>query len=286
MPLIVDCKSQSAPYWNRDNITTAYLEDIRKYPVLTHEQTIELFKKYRYGNKVESEKAKNRLVECNQRFIVSVARKMSYGNDMMDLVSEANIGLMEAIENYDIKKNIKFMTYAIFWIRKYIIKYLAQSRSVVAPYNADRVATYVNKVKNSFYLKNGRIPSCEEVNEILEENYNFTLPNEDITKPKYMSIDAPVSEELYYRNQEYEAKSSVSPFNDIMDREEECERVESLLSKLNDKESEIMRMLYGIGTEEMTINGVSEVVGLTGERVRQIRNDAITKLKAYIVKSK
>jgi RNA polymerase primary sigma factor len=148
------------------------------------------------------------------------------------------------------------------------------------------VATYVNKVKNSFYLKNGRMPSCEEVNEILNEKYNFTLPHEDIIRAKYVSIDAPVSEDAYYRNQEYEAKSSVSPLNDIMEREEECERVESLLSKLNDKESEIMRMLYGIGTEEMTINGVSETVGLTGERVRQIRNDAIAKLKAYIVKSK
>lgn len=285
MAFIVDCKSPSAPYWNRNNITTAYLDDIRKYPTLTHEQTLELFKKYRYGNKIESENAKKRLVECNQRFIVSVARKMCRGNDMMDLVNEANIGLIEAIENYDMSKNIKFMTYAVFWIRKYITRYISQTKSVVTPYNADRVATYVGKVKNSFYLKNGRMPSCEEVNDILERKYKFTLPNEDILETRYISVDtlcSDVHEDNYSRYREYNAKSAISPFIDMMNNEENQAQVENLLSKLTAKESQVLRMLYGIGTEEMTISGVSEVIGLTGERVRQIRNEAVTKLKKFV----
>ena len=135
------------------------------------------------------------------------------------------------------------------------------------------------------------MPSCEEVNDILDRKYGFTLPSEDIVKARYVSIDTLYNNDnrfgdRYTTLKEYNAKTSTSPINDIMDRSENRNTVERLLSKLSGKESQVLRMLYGIGMEEMTINNVSEVIGLSGERVRQIKNEAVTKLRAFVVNAK
>ena len=121
--MVFDCKTK-AQFIQRSDISTIYFNEIRKYPLLTVKEERNLLYAIKFGNRAESEEARERIIKCNQRFVISAAKKWQNGSNFMDIVNEGNIGLMTAIEKFDINKKQRFLTYAVFWIRKAINEYI------------------------------------------------------------------------------------------------------------------------------------------------------------------
>lgn len=289
MAVIINCKSENSQFWNRNELTLAYFDDIKKYPVLSIEEERELLIKYKNGTKQESEQALHKLVECNQRFVVSVARRWSTQENLMDVVNEANLGLIKAINCFDLDKKQRLITYAVFWIRKYITNYVCTTSRMIKPINAHKVFTYVNKIINRFFAENGRTPYPEEIQQILKDDYNIILSNkEDVAQFVVSSIDAKFGTDDEDGNTMAEsglfAMSTAS--NDVNNNIETMNTkhlVASILSILKPREKDIIKRYYGIDCDEETLDSIGEKHNLTRERCRQIVNEVIEKLKNTLI---
>ena len=185
--LIINCKSISTST-NNDEMVDKYFADIRKYKKLTHEEQKELLYKIKNGNGKESEKARKELIEGNQRIIASVARKLSKGDDFTDLVSEGTIGLNKAIDKFNLGYGQNFITYAIFWITKYMIEYIIEYRNIITPKNANKVYSYVSAANNKFFLENCRYPTIEELQQLLENKEVMFPKKEDLIQHPFLSL--------------------------------------------------------------------------------------------------
>lgn len=289
MSLIVNCKSQDTQYWNRNDLTVAYFEDIKKYPVLSIEEEKELLFIYKNGNKKESEQALHKLVECNQRFVVSVARRWSTQENLMDVVNEANMGLIKAINCFDLDKKQRLITYAVFWIRKYITNYVSTTSKLIKPVNAHKIFTYVNKTVNRFFAENGRMPYPEEVQEILKERHNIILCEDDVLQYTVSSIDTKASFNDESENQtfgeigEFAKKTSSNNINNEIEKSNLKHYVQTILSILTPRERDIVTRHYGIGCEVETLEDIGKRHNLTRERCRQILVSVIDKLKDKLI---
>lgn len=290
MSVIVNCKSENTQFWNRNELTLSYFEDIKRFPVLSIEEEQELLKQFKNGSKQESESALHRLVECNQRFVVSVARRWSTQENLMDIVNEANLGLIKAIHCFDLDKKQRLITYAVFWIRKYITNYVCSTAKMVKHVNAHKVFTYVNKIVNMFFAENGRTPYPEEIQTILKDEYNIILSNkEDVAQFTVSSIDA-----KYGYDDDDDSNTmaesglfAMSTSSDNITAEIESlsikHLVSSILSLLKPREQDIIKRYYGIGCDEETLESIGERHNLTRERCRQIVNTVIEKLKNTLI---
>lgn len=286
MALIVDCKSSSL-YWNRNNVTMLYFDDIKKYDILTPTEEYELFEKIKFGTPSEKVKAREKIIQCNQRFIVSAARRWSTYNNLPDLINEANIGLMKAIDNFDHTINKRFLTYAIWWIRKELNAYLITKENVVKTKNAHKIYISANKVRNEFYSREGRYPTTEEIKELIYKNYNYDIRhNEDLYELRVSSIDETYSNDgddasfTMEDNSEYAMVSSSCNIEENIEKDYEKSFVESLLVTLNDREQEIIKLLYGINeVRELSIDEVADKLNMSRERVRQLKFAILDKLK-------
>ena len=285
MSLVVDCKNQNTSFWNRDENTLMYFDDIRNTPLLSQEEERELLRITKMGDANEALAARNRLVECNQRFIVSVARKWASSNNLLDIVNEANLGLLEAIDEYDINLNNRLLTYAIHHIRKHIQTYVVTKQPLMHPKNPFKIYNYVAKVKNKFFAENHYFPSNEQVQEILWEKYKIRIAHsEDIQQYNFESIYANESDcdkdghALTY-NVDYEVKTATNNISDHIEQYDKRIEVDELLSNLPEREQSILRYYYGIGCNEISLDEIAEKVHLSHERVRQIIKSSIDKLK-------
>lgn len=286
MALIVDCKSSSV-YWNRNDVTMRYFDDIKKYDLLTPSEEYELFEKIRNGNPEEQAKAREKIIQCNQRFIVSAARRWSTYNNLPDLINEANIGLMKAIDNFNHKINKRFLTYAIWWIRKELNSYLITKENVIKTKNAHKIYTSANRVRNEFYSREGRFPTTEEVKELIHETYNYDIRhNEDLYELRVSSIDETYSSDsddasfTIEDNSDFAVVSATCNIDDDIEKDYEKEIISSLLSTLSEREQTIIKLLYGINEiREYNIDEVSEKMNISRERVRQLKISIIEKLK-------
>lgn len=289
MALIVDCKSSSV-YWNRNDVTMRYFDDIKKYDLLTPSEEYELFEKIRNGTPEEQAKSREKIIQCNQRFIVSAARRWSTYNNLPDLINEANIGLMKAIDNFNHKINKRFLTYAIWWIRKELNSYLITKENVIKTKNAHKIYTSANRVRNEFYSREGRFPTTEEVKELIHETYNYDIRhNEDLYELRVSSIDEVYSSDSddnsfsLEDNSDFTAVSSTCNIDDDIENDYEKEIISSLLSTLTEREQTIIKLLYGINEiREYNIDEVSEKMNISRERVRQLKFSIIEKLKSEL----
>lgn len=264
---------------NRDEGTlNKYLADVSNIEMITVEEEIELARKIRVE---DDEQAMNKLVRSNLRFVISVAKQyQGQGLPLQDLINEGNMGLIKAATKFDETKGFKFISYAVWWIRQSILQALSeQSRTVRVPYNQ---ITNINKLKrqhNELEQKFGREPTVSELVEIGDFNNDKV---DELMRLKYrpLSIDSKVndSEDDTYLSL-MEDENTIKPEENSM-KESLSTDLNRVLSNLKPKESEIIRAYFGIGEEEKTLSEVSQVVGLTRERVRQIKERAIKKLKS------
>jgi len=258
-----------------------YLNDIGKIPMLTADEEAELAKRIREGDQVALEK----LTKANLRFVVSVAKQyQNQGLSLSDLINEGNVGLMKAAKRFDETKGFKFISYAVWWIRQSILQAIVEySRIVRLPLN--KVGSYnkVNEAFLSFVQEFEREPTNEELAELLEmtpkEVSNMLKGN-----GRHLSVDAPLSGEdgdstmLDVITNDGDA----SPDETLMEQSLK-EEVQQGLSILSPREVEVLSAYYGLnGHKALTLEEIGELYSLTRERVRQIKERAIRRLrKAY-----
>lgn len=257
------------------NIYELYLKDIQKYEMLDNVKSRKLLYTYKNGTQKERKKAKDELIGGHQRFVISIAKKFSRGNNIMDIVAEGNMGLMRAIEEYNLESDAKFTTYATFWVRKAIIHYININEPMVTPSNAIKIATYVPKVKSKFLNENCRQPTTEEIQEILMRDYRISIPNqEDIIGYVKNSID-----EKYERDEEgqefmesnaYTSATAECNTDSFTKGYDEKSVVQRILSNFNERDAYIIKCIYGIECNPKTMDDIADELGLSYERVRQI----------------
>jgi RNA polymerase primary sigma factor len=220
------------------------------------------------------------LTRANLRFVVSVAKQyQNQGLSLPDLINEGNLGLIKAAEKFDETRGFKFISYAVWWIRQSILQALAeQSRIVRLPLNQVGSLNKINKAFNKFEQEYERTPTPEELAETLE------LPKEKITDTlrvsgRHVSVDSPFIEgednsllDVLVNNDSPKADTKL--LNESLIKE-----IERALSTLTERERDIVRLFFGIGCQEMTLEEIGERFGLTRERVRQIKEKAIRRLR-------
>lgn len=265
------------------NIYETYLKDISRYGTIDGNKMREYLITYKNGTQKEKKIAKERLVGSLQRFVLSIANKFSFGNNLMDIIGEGNIGLMKAIETYDINSEVKFTTYATYWVRKTIMAYLTFDEPIVKPRNAIKLATYVPKITQEFWNKNSRQPTTEEIQEILYERYKLNvLDKEDLISFQPTSIDEKYESDddgqEFMENNLYTSRTAKCDTDSFVKNNDEKTVVNQILSKLSDRDAYIIKCIYGIDCEPKSMGDVAVEVGISNERVRQIAVNGVTKL--------
>ncbi len=254
-----------------------YLQEIGREELVSPEEEVELAQRIRKGDQAALEK----LTKANLRFVVSVAKQyQNQGLSLPDLINEGNLGLIKAAEKFDETRGFKFISYAVWWIRQSILQALAeQSRIVRLPLNQVGSLNKINKALSKFEQENERQPSSEELSEMID------VPKDKISDTlrvsgRHVSVDAPFVEG------EDNSLLDVLPNDDSpsadkgLVNESLNTEIERALSTLSTREREIIKSFFGIGCQEMTLEEIGERFGLTRERVRQIKEKAIRRLKS------
>lgn len=301
--------TNSSNFVQRTEAVKAFLADINKTKVMTAQEEKDLFAKYE--DSVERVKSvtnsslpaeqkqsiisreekiqtdiRNEIILRNQRFNFAVAKRYDTKEILMDLVNVGTIGMYEAFEKYDYKEGVRFCSFAVWYIRRAINAYLVKENLTVRSVNNTRVIPKVKKIENDFYLKNGRRPSGVEVMDILLEKYGIEVAAEsDIYGVKVESIDASLGEDednTFEKCSDFNAATaSKNAFEEEIDNESLSVDTKRALSVLNEREKTIVCMSAGYGyTKEYKDKEIAEVLGLTSERVRQLRHSAIKKFAA------
>ena len=254
-----------------------YLQEIGREQLLSVEEEVELSQRIRKGDR----RALDTLVRSNLRFVVSVAKQyQNQGLSLPDLINEGNVGLIKAAEKFDETRGFKFISYAVWWIRQTILQALAeQSRIVRLPLNQVSAVNKITKAITKFEQEYERKPSAEELSELVDEvpeKINDSLR----ASGRHVSVDAPFVEgEDNSLLDVMENTDSPNADNTLINESLQME-ISRALDILNDRERDIIEMSFGIAQSEMTLEEIGDRFGLTRERVRQIREKAIRKLRA------
>ena len=253
-----------------------YLQEIGREELITVEEEVELAGRIRNGDRAALEK----LTRANLRFVVSVAKQyQNQGLSLPDLINEGNLGLIKAAEKFDETRGFKFISYAVWWIRQSILQALAeQSRIVRLPLNQVGSINKINKALQHFEQQYERKPSAEELAEELDipvDKIADTLKMSGL----HISVDAPFVEGednslIDVMVNEDSPNADRGLINESLSKE-----IDRALATLTDREAEIIRKFFGIGVPEMTLEEIGEEFGLTRERVRQIKEKAIRRLR-------
>ncbi len=253
-----------------------YLQEIGKEDLITVEEEVELAQRIRKGD----QRALEKLTRANLRFVVSVAKQyQNQGLSLPDLINEGNLGLIKAAEKFDETRGFKFISYAVWWIRQSILQALAeQSRIVRLPLNQVGSLNKINKAYARFEQENERRPSPEELAETLD------LPAEKVADTlrvsgRHISVDAPFVEGEDNSLLDVLVNDDSPIADKTLINESLSTEVERALSTLTERERDIIKLFFGINCQEMTLEEIGEKFGLTRERVRQIKEKAIRRLR-------
>lgn len=253
-----------------------YLQEIGREQLLTVEEEVELSQRIRRGDHW----AQDILVRSNLRFVVSVAKQyQNQGLSLPDLINEGNMGLIKAAEKFDETRGFKFISYAVWWIRQTILQALAeQSRIVRLPLNQVSAVNKISKAITKFEQENERKPSAEELAELVNEvpeKINDSLR----ASGRHVSVDAPFIEGEDNSLLDVMENTDAPSADNTLINESLQKEISRALEILNERERDIIEMSFGIAQPEMTLEEIGDNFGLTRERVRQIREKAIRKLR-------
>ncbi len=256
-----------------------YLQEIGKVDLLTPEEEVELAKRIKQGDQAALEK----LTKANLRFVVSVAKQyQNQGLSLSDLINEGNLGLIKAAQRFDETRGFKFISYAVWWIRQSILQALAeQSRIVRLPLNKVGSLNKINKAFSELEQEYEREPSSDELADMLD------IPTEEVettlgVAARHVSMDAPFVEGEDNSLLDVLENSSTPETDQELDYNQSLRReIERSLSTLTERQCDVIKLYFGIGVEHpMSLEDIGEKFGLTRERVRQIKDKAINKLRS------
>ncbi len=262
---------------NRENESLEkYLQEISREEMISVEEEVELAQRIRKGD----HKALERLTRANLRFVVSVAKQyQNQGLSLSDLINEGNLGLIKAAEKFDETRGFKFISYAVWWIRQSILQAIAeQSRIVRLPLNQVGSVNKITRMQNKFEQENERRPSIEEISD------ETKLPTEKvdeamIANTRHVSVDAPFAE----GDEGSLLDVLVNESSPMADRQLVAESLQAEIKQalriLNERERNVIEAFFGIGGPELTLEEIGEKYDLTRERVRQIKEKAIRRLR-------
>ena len=256
-----------------------YLQDIGKEELITAEIEVELAKRIKQGD----QKALEKLTRANLRFVVSVAKQyQNQGLTLPDLINEGNLGLIKAAQKFDETRGFKFISYAVWWIRQSILQALAeQSRIVRLPLNKVGSLNKINRAFSDLEQEFEREPSPEELAELLE------IPTEEVettlgVAARHVSMDAPFIDGEDNSLLDVLENNSTPDTDSALEYKESLRReIERSLNTLTDRQADVIKLYFGIGIEHpMSLEDIGDKFGLTRERVRQIKDKAINKLRS------
>jgi RNA polymerase primary sigma factor len=255
-----------------------YLQEIGKVDLITAEEEVDLAMRIKQGDL----KALDRLTKANLRFVVSVAKQyQNQGLSLPDLINEGNVGLIKAAQRFDETRGFKFISYAVWWIRQSIMQALAeQSRIVRLPLNKVGLTNRINKAFQQLEQQFEREPSVEELSELLDigiEEISATLS----MSSRHLSVDSPLSDgeestliDVLVNPNADQADEQIGHLDSLR------QEIDRSLNTLTERQQEVLRLFFGIGVDHpMSLEDIGDRFGLTRERVRQIKDKAITKLR-------
>ena len=253
-----------------------YLQEISKETMISAEEEVELAQRIKKGD----QKALERLTKANLRFVVSVAKQyQNQGLSLPDLINEGNLGLLKAAERFDETRGFKFISYAVWWISQSILQAISeQSRIVRLPLNQVGSVNKINREINRFEQLNERRPSVDEIAEKVD------LPQEKIDEAMninghQISVDAPFVEGEDNSLLDVMANNDAPMADNMLVMESLKAEIQNALNALNERERNVVEASYGINQPELTLEEIGSKFGLTRERVRQIKEKAIRKLR-------
>jgi len=254
-----------------------YLREISQYPLITREDEAFLAQRIKTG----CEESLDKLVRSNLRFVVSVAKKyQNQGVSLSDLINEGNLGLIRAAHKFDETKGIKFISYAVWWIRQAILQALAeQSRIVRVPLNRAGTLHRIGKRSSALLQELGREPTVEEIAEGMDISQEEVAKTLSISQ-SHLSLDAPLTPGEDNKLLDYLPDTQNPGPDDETFERALTESIEEVLSTLKEREARILRLYFGLdGQEPMTLEEIGGLLGITRERVRQIKEKALARLR-------
>lgn len=273
-------KTNDHIYTIRDTQSIAlYLSDICHEPRVSIEEEVELSKQIRKGGP-EAQKAKDRLVRANLRFVISVAKAYQHtGMELADLINEGNIGLMTAADRFDHSRGFKFVSYAVWWIRQAITQALCEyGRMVRMPVNQLNMLNRIERMFNKIQLEEGRQPSDEEVANAIG------LPTHQVQKLHSLdvstsSIDAPLSDDSDSTVGDMMTAPDSPDTDAQLMRESLRKELECNMNILPERERRVLTMFFGLNGHEMSCGEIGTRLNLTSERVRQLKERALRRMR-------
>lgn len=279
-------------YTARTGTLQYYINDIAKYKILSPKESKDAVKKAKKGD----QKAIASLVNSNQRFVLALSKRFSSGNNtlLLDLINEANIGLIKSIETFDINKENVFLTYAVYWMQRQIFSYITFTEPLVKITNKNKT-TRVGDIKNKFFLENGRMPTSEEIINELYNNYGINITNDShINELTTFSMDSSLNLDGFEDYSNYYANSnqtsddenniiSKNTFETEIENDYKKQLISNSIGILTEKEKKVIELLYGFNQyRSYETKEVAEQVGVSPEGVRQIEKRALAKIKNEI----
>ena len=252
------------------------MQEIGREELITVEEEVELAQRIRKGDRAALEK----LTRANLRFVVSVSKQyQNQGLSLPDLINEGNLGLIKAAEKFDETRGFKFISYAVWWIRQSILQALAeQARIVRLPLNQVGSLNKISKALSKFEQENERRPSPEELAEELDIPVDKIADTLKVSG-RHISVDAPFVDGEDNSLLDVLVNDDSPMADKTLVNESLSKEIDRALSTLTDREKDIIRMFFGIGCREMTLEEIGDKFGLTRERVRQIKEKAIRRLR-------
>lgn len=253
-----------------------YLQEIGREDLITVEEEVELAQAIKKGDR----RALEKLTRANLRFVVSVAKQyQNQGLSLPDLINEGNLGLIKAAEKFDETRGFKFISYAVWWIRQSILQALAeQSRIVRLPLNQVGSLNKISKALQKFEQENERRPSAEELAQELDLSVDKVTDSLKVSG-RHISMDAPFVEGEDNSLLDVLVNDDAPVADRTLINESLQKEIDRALSTLTERESDIIKMFFGIGCQEMTLEEIGDKFQLTRERVRQIKEKAIRRLR-------
>jgi len=254
-----------------------YFQEVKTFPLLSREQECELAR----GIKANEDGALHKLVNSNLRFVVSIAKEYAhYGVPLEDLINEGNLGLLKAAQRFDETRGYKFISYAVWWIRQSILAALANHSKIVRmPLNRARVLNQIKRASSELQQNLRRKPTAEEIAEKLSLSVDEVKDTLPLMQDNFFLDDFVGNDEDSTYLDFLEDTKSRTPDSPVME-EDLVQSIERMLCDLKPREAKVLRMYYGLGTDrEMTLEEIGQDMGLTRERIRQIKEEAFEKIR-------
>lgn len=284
--MIINSKSTNVYFINRNESISRYLNSIRNYKPLSFNDENMYITRYKVDKDMS---ARDMLVNCNQRFVYSAAKRFTNNPDIiLELVNEGNIGLIEAIDKFDFTVGCRLLTYAQSYIRRNMVRFFCENKIVKRPSDT-KIGSILATERAMFYNINERQPTIEELRAIMANKYNVNVINDsDLYLTDFVYMDDCVSDadeeyKIEDTNEYLSATSSHNEYEDVIENDDTKATVLAALSKLDERTQDIVKMLYGIDCDrEYSATELADMYGMTKTRINQIRNEAKRKLEYLI----